>query len=87
MDINKYLIIIKNEDKTEEVLRYENNKNLINIRYKSSEKMYSYSRCDFHFYKNPTEINIKDKKIILNQGYAYNVIKILKFENICRLFF
>ena len=38
MDVNKYLIIIKNEDKTEDIISYENNKNLINIKYKSSEK-------------------------------------------------
>ena len=86
MDVNKYLIMIKNEDKTEDIISYENNNNLINIKYKSTEKMYSYSRRDFQFYKNPTEIDIKDKKIILNQGYVYNVIKILKFESICKLF-
>jgi len=87
MDVNKYLIIIKNEDKTEDIISYENNKNLINIKYKSSEKMYSYSRRDFQFYKNPTEINTENQKVILNQGYVYNVIKILKFESICKLFF
>lgn len=86
MDVNKYLIIIKNEDKTEDVINYENNKNLINIKYKSTGKMYSYPRKDFQFYKNPTEIDIKDKRIILNQGYVYNVIKILKFESIYKLF-
>lgn len=87
MDVNKYLIIIKNEDKTEDIISYKNNKNLVNIKYKSTERMYSYSRRDFQFYKNPTEIDIKDQKIILNQGYVYNVIKILKFESICKLFF
>lgn len=87
MDVNKYLVIIKNEDKTEDIISYENNKNLINIKYKNTGKMYSYSRRDFQFYKNPTEIDIKDKRIILNQGYVYNVIKILKFESICKLFF
>ena len=87
MDINKYLIIIKNEDKTEDVINYENNKGLINIKYKSTEKMYSYSRSDFQFYKNPVEMDIKDKRIISNQGYVYNVARILKFENICKIFF
>lgn len=87
MDVNKYLIIIKNEDKTEEVISYENNKNFIDIKFKSTEKMYSYPRRDIQFYKNPTEICIKNQKIILNQGYVYNVIKILKFERICKLFF
>ena len=87
MDVNKYLIMIKNEDKTEDIISYENNKHLINIKYKSTEKIYSYLRRDFQFYKNPTKIDIKDQRIILNQGYVYNVIKILKFESICKLFF
>ena len=73
MDVNKYLIIIKNEDKTENVIRYENNKNCIDIKYKNSEKIYSYSKRDFQIYGNPTEICIKNQKIILNQGYVYNV--------------
>ena len=60
MDVNKYLIMIKNEDRTEDIISYENNKHLINIKYKSTEKIYSYSRRDFQFYKNPTEIDIKD---------------------------
>lgn len=87
MDVNKYLILIKNEDKTENVIRYENNKNCTDIKYKNSEKIYSYSKRDFQIYENPTEICIKNQKIILNQGYVYNVIKILKFESICKLFF
>ena len=64
MDVNKYLIIIKNKDKTEEIISYEKNNNIVNIKYKSTERMYSYSRRDFQFYKNPTEINIKDQKIM-----------------------
>lgn len=87
MDTNKYLIIIRNEDKTEDVISYENNRNHINIQYKSTGKMYTYSRRNFQIYMNPTEIDINGKKIILNQGYIYNVIKILKFDSICKLFF
>lgn len=32
MDVNKYLVIIKNEDKTEDIISYKNNKNLVNIK-------------------------------------------------------
>ena len=58
MDVNKYLIIIKNEDKTEDIISYKNNKNLVNIKYKSTERMYSYSRSliqegIFNFIKIP----------------------------------
>lgn len=87
MDVNKYLIIIRNEDRTDDIISYENNKNLINIKFKNAEKLYSYSRKDFQFYKNPIEIDIKNQKIIINQGYVYNVIKLLRFENIYKLFF
>ncbi|MBP3596223.1 MAG: AAA family ATPase [Clostridia bacterium] len=87
MNENKYLIIIKNEDKTQDIISYENNKNLITIKYKNSEKTYSYSRKDVQWYNTPIEITIKNQKIILNGGYAYNVIKILKFENWYKLFF
>ena len=79
--------LIKGEDKTEDITSYENNRNLINVKYKNNEKIYSYSKKNFQVYKNPTEIDIKNKKIILNQGYVYNVIKILKFESIYKLFF
>ena len=87
MDKNKYLIIIKNEDRTDDIISYENNKNLINIKFKNAEKIYSYSRKDFQFYKNPMDVDIKNQKIIINQGYVYNAKKILKFENIYKLFF
>ena len=43
----KYLILIKGEDKTEDIISYENNRNLINVKYKNTEKIYSYSRRDF----------------------------------------
>lgn len=32
MDVNKYLIMIKNEDKTEDIISYKNNNHLINIK-------------------------------------------------------
>ena len=44
MDVNKYLIIIKNEDKTEDIINYENNRNLINVKYRkiTNVKFYYY---------------------------------------------
>lgn len=87
MDINKYLIIIKSKDKTDNIMSYERNKNFIDIKFKNTEKIYTYSRSDFEFYKDPIEVDIQNYKLILNQGYVYNVIKVLKFEKYYRLFF
>ena len=87
MDIQKYLVIIKNEDKTDNILHYELDKNYIYIQFKNNVKTYTYLRKDVEFYKQPMEINIQNYKIMLNQGYLFNLEKIIKFEKYYRLFF
>lgn len=87
MDIQKYLFIVKGEDKTANILSYKLDKNYIHINYKDSEKPYTYIKRDFEFYKDPIEIDIKKYKFILEQGYIYNVKRAIKFTNYYRLFF
>ena len=87
MNIYKYLVIIKNEDMTEDVISYEYNKQYVDIKFKNINKVYSYIRKDFEFYKDPSEINIKDKKIIIDSGYVYNAIKLIKFDQYYKIFF
>ena len=87
MNTQKFLILIKGEDKTEEILIFENHSNCIYINYKNSQKLYPYSKKDFEFYKDPVEIDLQKNKIVLEQGYIYNVIKVLKFERFYRIFF
>ena len=87
MNTQKFLILIKGEDKTEEIISFENNRNCIYINYKNSQKVYPYSKKDFEFYKDPVEINLQKNKIILERGYIYNVVKVLKFERFYRIFF
>lgn len=87
MDIQKYLFIVKGEDKTANILSYKLDKNYIYINYKNSQKPYPYAKRDFEFYKDPIEINAKRYKFILKQGYIYNVKRAIKFTNYYRLFF
>lgn len=87
MNIQKYLILIKGEDKTEEISNYDSDRYYIQINYKNVEKMYKYLKKDFEFYKDPIEIDIQKYKITLNQGYAYNIVRVIRFEKYYRIFF
>ena len=87
MNTQKFLILIKGEDKTEEIISFQNDRYYIHINYKNAEKMYTYPKKDFEFYKDPVEINLQKNKIILERGYIYNVVKVLKFERFYRIFF
>ncbi len=71
MNIQKYLILIKEQDKTEEILSYEKEQYYVHIKYKNAEKVYTYAKKDFEFYKEPIEIDMQKYKIILEQGYIY----------------
>lgn len=86
MNNQKYLIIIKGEDKTEEILNYERDGYYIRINYKNTQNAYKYTKKDFEFYKDPIEIDMKKNKIYLKQGYVYNIVKVLKFDKYYRIF-
>ena len=87
MDNQKYLIIVKGEDKTEEILDYEEDGYYIHINYKNSKKIYTYSKKDFKFYIDPIQIDIQKNRICLDQGYTYNIVMVLKFDRHYKIFF
>lgn len=87
MDPHKYLVLIKGEDRTEEIYNYENSTNCIYINYNNSKKKYPYSKRDFELYGDPIKIDIQKHKIILNQGYAYNIVSIIRFDKYYKIFF
>lgn len=87
MDIYKYLVRIKEEDKTEEVLEYSLDNGYMYINFKNSETTYTYLKKDVEFYKDPIQIDIQKYKLMINHGYVYNVIKVIKFEQYYRIFF
>lgn len=91
MNIEKYLIIVRNgerrKDRTEEIIKYEYADRFVNVFYNSRMEPYTYSKNNFKFYKDPTEINIEENEVILNGGYLYNLMKVLCFTEFYRIIF
>lgn len=90
MDSKKYLVIINGEDKTEEILKYEqdkSNRENIHIKYKNNIEMCTCTRKDFEFYKDPLEIDMQANQIFFNEKFDYKVIKVLKFNRCYKVFF
>ena len=66
MNNQKYLILIRGEDKTEDILNYDRDKYYIHINYKNADKLYTYSKNDFEFYKDPIQIDMQKNKKYLD---------------------
>ena len=55
MDINKYLILINNIDKTEEIENFDVNKNKVDVVFKNNNTKYQYSLDKVKIIENPIE--------------------------------
>lgn len=87
MNPYQYLVLIKGEDKTEEIRSYDKGEKCIYINYKNSEKRYPCSWKDFDFYREPIEVDIQKYKIIMNQSSIQNITKAIKFDRYYKIFF
>lgn len=89
MDIERYLVILKGEDKTDKVEKVESANDCwrVNVTYFNPPKTYGYSKSNFEFYFNPSEINIDDNAKTLVQGDIFNVEKMLKFGPYVKIIF
>jgi len=87
MDINKYLILIKDEDKTEEIESFDVNKNKVDVVFKSNNTKYQYSLDKVKIIENPTEVNINSCIIFSNGKQLFKISKILDFKSHLKVFF
>ncbi|MCT7609752.1 AAA domain-containing protein [Aliarcobacter butzleri] len=87
MDINKYLILIKDEDKTEEIESFDINKNKVDVVFKSNNTKYPYSLDKVKIIENPTEVNINSCIIFSNGKQLFKISKILDFKSHLKVFF
>ncbi|MCG3653489.1 AAA domain-containing protein [Aliarcobacter butzleri] len=87
MDINKYLILINDVDKTEEIENFDVNKNKVDIVFKSNNTKYQYSLDKVKIIENPIEINLNSCIIFSNGKQLFKISKILDFKSHLRIFF
>ncbi|MCG3650680.1 AAA domain-containing protein [Aliarcobacter butzleri] len=87
MDINKYLILINDVNKTEEIESFDVNKNKVDIVFKSNNTKYQYSLDKVKIIENPTEVNINSCIVFSNEKQLFKISKILDFRSHLKVFF
>ncbi|OCL85529.1 exonuclease V subunit alpha [Aliarcobacter thereius] len=87
MDINKYLILINDVDKTEEIENFDVNKNKVDVVFKNNNTKYQYSLDKVKIIENSTEVNINSCIIFSNGKQLFKISKILDFKSHLRIFF
>lgn len=87
MDINKYLILINDVDKTEEIESFDINKNKVDVVFKSNNTKYQYSLDKVKIIENPTEVNINSCIVFSNGKQLFKISKILDFRSHLKVFF
>lgn len=87
MDINKYLILINDVDKTEEIESFDVNKNKVDVVFKNNNTKYQYSLDKVKIIENSTEVNINSCIIFSNGKQLFKISKILDFKSHLKVFF
>ncbi|MDN5103867.1 AAA domain-containing protein [Aliarcobacter butzleri] len=87
MDINKYLILINDVDKTEEIESFDINKNKVDVVFKSNNTKYPYSLDKVKIIENSVGVNINSCIVFSNGKQLFKITKILDFKSHLKVFF
>lgn len=87
MDINKYLILINDVDKTEDIESFDINKNKVDVVFKSNNIKYPYSLDKVKIIENSVEVNINSCIVFSNGKQLFKITKILDFKSHLKVFF
>lgn len=80
MNVEKYLIMIRGIDKTENVVSYEYIKSKVRIFYSNSSQDYNYNSADVVILEHPKVIEIAEGMEVFCDGYSFfNVMQIRDF--------
>ena len=87
-DEKKYLIVINGDDKSTDIAYLKETESSINIRFKSSDKIYTYrDHSKISIYKNPTTIDMSYCRIYLQERCLNNIAKALDFKMYVKVFY
>lgn len=88
MDENKYLLLVKGEDKTAQIQSYEFDEPYVRITYANSAKPYTYKLKDFLLLQEPIVTEPPEKAVVFHhQVPLHNVSRILDFGPKVRIVF
>lgn len=87
MDEEKYLVFVKDEDKTAQIQSFETRDSVIWITYRYSEKEYPCAKRDFLFFNNPDVTQVAGQIIYHNDIPLNNVSKVIRFGSKTRVTF
>lgn len=85
MDLDKYLILIKNEDKTENVrfIKYHGKK--CTVTFSNINKTYEYNSENVELIKVKKQINVLEHDVYIKEEFIKDALTILDFEKIYRV--
>ncbi|WP_331775459.1 AAA domain-containing protein [Sulfurospirillum sp. 1612] len=86
MNIDKYLILINDKDKTQEIEKIDVEANKIKIKYTTNNKIYLYNKHKVSILQDPKPIDPNAYLIYLGEVCLFNISKILDFKTHLRIF-
>lgn len=87
MNIYFNLILVKDEDKTQDIARCEYKNGKYEVVFNSSSRIFSYSYLNVRWIRNPQNIDTTSIKISHNGKILFDIRQILQFEEYYRVFF
>ena len=90
MDIEKHLILLKGEDKTENIVECLPHAKTNNIAFKGKNgtvTRYSYNSKNIEWFKDPVELGVTSEALCVNGIIHRDIQKILRFGDYIRIIF
>ncbi len=85
MNINKYLVVLKGEDRTEDVISYTFQDNSVLIAFETNQ--YSYSSCNVYINDNPEIVELEDRVVYHADMPLCDIKQVLDFNAYIKVFY
>ena len=81
------LVLLNDEDKTEDIEKIERSKGGYRIKFKTSSKSYNYNNSKVSWFSKPKELNADNYMFHHKGKKLYNIVNVLKFNIFYKFFF